>query len=158
MSETSGAHLIQTPESQIVDSLGFVTPNNALRVVDENGNNLGPNQPGELYVKQPILLLGYLKDPEKTKKLVDEDGWVHTGDMVSYNENGEYIFHDRMSEIIKFRGILVSPNELRFHLLKQPDILEVAIVPVPHPLDGEWPMAFIQKFPGSKVRLKFYEN
>ena len=121
---------MQNSNCEFVDSLGFVISNNQLRVVDENGKNLGPNQPGELYIKHPVLMLGYLKNPEETKKVMDEDVWVHSGDLVSYRENGEFTYHDRIKEIIKFRGNHVSPTELQAHILKHPDILEVALTAV----------------------------
>ena len=121
MSETSSGHSKQNSKCLINDSVGFVTPNQQLRVVDDNGKNLGPNQPGELYIKHPVVMLGYLKNPEETKKVIDEDGWVHSRDLVSYRENGEFIYHERIKEIIKFRGNkfkISSPVTFDLWLLK----------------------------------------
>ena len=152
MTEAGIVYLSQNENFQIVDSLGFVAPNVELRVIDEGGNNLGPNEPGELLVRHPVMMIGYLKNSEETKKLIDEDGWMHTGDRISYNENKEFIYHDRIKEIIKYQGDNISPTEIQEHLLTHPDVLEVAVVAIPHPLDSEWPIAFVKKVPGSKVR------
>ena len=85
-------------------------------------------------------------------------GWLHSGDIGYYNECGEIFIVDRIKEVMKFRGHHVSPNEIEELLLNHPGVLEVAVVPVPHLLDIERPMAFVKKIPGHNVIKLFVFN
>lgn len=81
---------------------------------------------------------------------------MHTGDLAYYDENGELFIIDRLKETMKYRGIQISPSEIESLLQTHPDVVEVAVVGIPHILDDEHPIAFVTKVPGSKVR--FYEK
>lgn len=83
-------------------------------------------------------------------------GWIHTGDKVYYTEEGEIIISDRIKDVMKFRGHPVSPNELEECILKHPAVMEAVVVPVPHDLDLERPMAFVKKVPGYQVSSKIF--
>ena len=78
-------------------------------------------------------------------------GWFHTGDKTYYDENGEFFIEGRLREIIKYRNHCISPFEIEEVLLLHPDVLEVTVVPLPHKYDGEQPMAYVKKIPGSNV-------
>ena len=78
-------------------------------------------------------------------------GWLLSGDIADYDENGEIFIHDRIKEVMKFRGHHVSPSEIEELLVKHTDVIEAVVVPVPHDLDIERPMAFVKKVEGSKV-------
>lgn len=78
---------------------------------------------------------------------------MHTGDIAYYDENGEFFIVDRLKETLKYRGFQISPSEIENLLQSHPDVVEVAVVGIPHLQDDEHPIAFITKVPGSKVRF-----
>ena len=78
---------------------------------------------------------------------------MHTGDLGSYNENGEVVISGRIKLIMKYRYHQVSPFEIENIILQHPDVLEAVVVPIPHEIDTERPMAFVRKNPGSKVNI-----
>lgn len=78
-------------------------------------------------------------------------GWLHTGDLGYYNEDGEIFFIERLKEVMRFHSFDVAPIEIETLLLAHPGVSEVAVVPVPDDADGDRPMAFVKRCPGSKV-------
>lgn len=133
-------------------SVGTPFRNTNLKIVDlETGNALGPNKKGELWIKAKTMTKGYYKNPQVTKETIDKEGWLHTGDLAYYDENYEFYIVDRIKEIMKYRGYHVSPAEIENLLQTHPDVVEAAVVGVPHTEDDEHPIAFISKVPGSKV-------
>ncbi len=117
----------------------------------ETGEALGPNQEGEICVRGPIVMKGYIGNEAATKETVDTDGWLHSGDVGYYDEDGFFFITDRKKELIKFKGLQVSPTELEKILLGHPDIQDAAVAPVPDEAAGELPRAYIIKRPGSAV-------
>ncbi|CAL7935336.1 unnamed protein product [Xylocopa violacea] len=151
MTELGGLVTKQVPGATI-GSCGIPTENSEIKVVDiETGKTLGPNQPGEVYTKTWTMTTGYYKNPEETKRSIDEDGWVHTGDLAYYNEKGEFFILDRVKELIKYRGYQISPSEIEALLQSHPAVLEAAVIGVPHPTDDEHPIAFVSKIPNKEV-------
>ncbi|XP_003426690.1 4-coumarate--CoA ligase 1 [Nasonia vitripennis] len=152
MCELGGTATMQTEKRKRVDSGGFVIEHVQVKMVDlTTGEALGPNQSGELYCKSPTMMLGYYRNPEATKETIDEDGWIHSGDKAYYDEDGEVFIVERLKQVMKFRAYHISPSEIEAVLLSHPAVMEVAVVPLPHELDGERPMAFVAKAPGSEV-------
>ncbi|XP_058805438.1 uncharacterized protein LOC131672315 [Phymastichus coffea] len=152
MTELGGVVSAQTKDCTKIESVGFVIPNMQLKIIDELSNKaLGPNEVGEMCVKSDDKMLCYYRNPEATKATIDEDGWIHTGDRGYYAENGELFIVDRIKEVMKFRGHHVSAIEIEEVLLRHPDVIEAAVVPVPHDTDIERPMAFVKKIAASKV-------
>lgn len=94
---------------------------------------------------------GYIGNEAATKETVDTDGWLHSGDVGYYDEDGFFFITDRKKELIKFKGLQVSPTELEKILLGHPDIQDAAVAPVPDEAAGELPRAYIIKRPGSAV-------
>jgi acyl-coenzyme A synthetase/AMP-(fatty) acid ligase len=88
-------------------------------------------------------MAGYLDDPEATAATIVQDGWLRTGDIVRIDETGVFWVVDRLKELIKYKGYQVAPAELEAVLLTHPDVLDVAVVGVPHPEGGEAPKAFV---------------
>lgn len=78
-------------------------------------------------------------------------GWLHSGDLAYYNENGEVFIVDRLKEIIKYKGYQISPNKIENLLQSHPAVLEVGVVGIPHPIYDELPIAFISKVPNKEV-------
>ncbi|XP_015173331.1 PREDICTED: 4-coumarate--CoA ligase 1-like [Polistes dominula] len=133
-------------------SVGTITRNVQIKIIDlDNGQSLGPNKTGEILVKSITMMNGYYNNPQANKDAIDADGWLHTGDLGYYDEDGEIFIVDRLKETLKYRSIQVSPWEIESFLLKHPDVVDVAVVGVPHLVDDEHPIAFVTKVPNSKV-------
>ncbi|XP_065218988.1 uncharacterized protein LOC135844656 [Planococcus citri] len=152
MSETGRCVTKQTNFTKNPNSVGFPSSCVQLKIVDpETCRALGPNEPGELRIKSPFIMLGYYKNQKATKEAFDNEGWLCSGDKVYYNEDGEIFFVDRMAEVMKYRLYQVSPSEIEEVLLSHPDVIEASVVAIPHEYDGNWPVAFVKKIPESKV-------
>uniref|UniRef100_A0A8D8XRH3 Luciferin 4-monooxygenase n=1 Tax=Cacopsylla melanoneura TaxID=428564 RepID=A0A8D8XRH3_9HEMI len=157
MTETSPCTLytrFSIPEAKL-GSTGQLVRGTQARIVSlTTGENLPPHQSGELYVKGPQVMLGYLKNEKATKETVDSEGWLHTGDVAYYDEDGYFYIVDRTKELIKVKGNQVSPTELENILMQIPGVADVAVVGVPDTLSGEVPRAFIVKKPGVELAEK----
>ncbi|EFN85797.1 Luciferin 4-monooxygenase [Harpegnathos saltator] len=133
-------------------SCGFVSKGTRIKIADEKtGVTLGPNMRGEICIKSKFMMNGYYKNPEQTKEAFDSDGWMHTKDIGYYDENGEIFYVNRISDIINYKSINLSPAEIEGVLELHPSVLKAVVVPVPHETDEEHPLAFVQKVPGKEV-------
>ena len=94
---------------------------------------------------------GYIGNDQATKDTVDADGWLHSGDIGYYDEDGFFYITDRKKELIKYKGLQVSPTELEKILLTHPDVQDVAVAPVPDEVAGELPRAYVIRREGSTV-------
>jgi acyl-CoA synthetase (AMP-forming)/AMP-acid ligase II len=132
-------------------SVGFAIPNTECRLVDPGtGEDAAPGQPGELWIRGPQVMKGYLNNEEATRNTVDADGWLHTGDVAVVDDNGCYTVVDRVKELIKYKGYQVAPAELEAVLLNHPEIADAAVIGVPEKESGEeLPKAFVVRTPGS---------
>ncbi|KAL6008215.1 4-coumarate--CoA ligase 3 [Asimina triloba] len=123
---------------------GTVVRNAELKVVDpETGFSLHHNQPGEICIRGPQIMKGYLNDPDATARTIDVDGWLHTGDIGYVDDDDEIFIVDRVKELIKFKGFQVPPAELEALLLSHPSIADAAVVPQKDEAAGEVPVAFV---------------
>jgi acyl-CoA synthetase (AMP-forming)/AMP-acid ligase II len=118
--------------------IGKPTAQLEVRVVDEEGNDAAE---GELICRTPGVMAGYYKDPERTAEVL-RDGWIHTGDLVRIDEEGNLYFVDRRHDMIKSGGMNVSSVEVERILYQHPAILEVAVVGVPDPYWSQVVTAF----------------
>ncbi|XP_032671848.1 luciferin 4-monooxygenase [Odontomachus brunneus] len=112
---------------------------------------LGPNCRGELCLKGDLIMKGYYNDEESTRRTIDKDGWLHTGDVGYYDEEGYFYIVDRIKELIKYKGYQVPPAELEEVLLTCPNVKDAAVIGVPDEKAGELPMAFIVKQDNSNI-------
>ena len=146
LTETSGASHINPPVPSNIKS-GSVGPpvaNCLSRVVDvETGEDLGPNQSGEIWIKGPFIMTGYLNNPEATANTIDADGWFRSGDIGYVDEDGYFYIVDRLKELIKYKAYQVAPAELEALLLTHPAIADAAVIPSPDEEAGEVPKAFV---------------
>ena len=127
-----------------IESIGPPVPNTECRIVDlETRRELGADQRGELYVRGPQVMRGYLNDPEKTAGMIDSEGWLRTGDMAYADERGNFYIVDRIKELIKYKAYPIAPAELETVLLAHPLVKDAAVVPVPDETAGQIPKAFI---------------
>jgi acyl-CoA synthetase (AMP-forming)/AMP-acid ligase II len=145
MTEVSGAsHFAPDTGPDRPDSVGPALPGVECRIVDPGtGADLPPGEPGELLVRTPGAMRGYLGNPGATAATIDADGWVHTGDIVRAGEDGWFYVTDRVKELIKYKGFQVAPAELEALLLTHPAVADAAVVRSPDELAGEVPKAFI---------------
>ncbi|ESO00560.1 hypothetical protein HELRODRAFT_185750 [Helobdella robusta] len=132
-------------------SSGTAVPNTFLKVVDIYNNELGPGEKGELCIKGPQLMKGYHKNPEATANMIDSEGWLHTGDICTIDEDGHLFVVDRVKELIKYKGLQVPPAELEALLCSHKAVGDAAVVGVPDHEAGELPKAFVALKPGAKV-------
>lgn len=131
---------------------GKPVPGMSLKIVDkETGKSLGPNKVGELQVKGGMVMLGYYGNPAATAQTFSKDGWLLTGDLCYYDEDGYFYVVDRLKELIKYKGFQVAPAELEDLLFTHPKILDAAVVGLPDEKAGELPVAFVVKQHGVHV-------
>jgi acyl-CoA synthetase (AMP-forming)/AMP-acid ligase II len=144
MTETSPATHIATPAHNKPGSVGLCVPNEEVRLVSvETGEDVGPNERGELLVRGPQVMKGYLNRPDATAETIDAEGWLHTGDVAYADEDGYFYIVDRAKELIKYKAFQVAPAELEAVLLAHPSIADAAVIPSPDEEAGEVPKAFV---------------
>nr|DAD19189.1 TPA_asm: hypothetical protein HUJ06_020652 [Nelumbo nucifera] len=130
-------------------SCGTVVRNAELKVIDPaTGASLPHNQPGQICIRGPQIMKGYLNDPDATASTIDVDGWLHTGDIGYVDDDEEVFIVDRVKELIKFKGFQVPPAELEALLVSHPFISDAAIVPQKDAVAGEIPVAFVVRSNG----------
>ncbi|NEK84192.1 4-coumarate--CoA ligase family protein [Blastococcus saxobsidens] len=134
-------------------SVGFAIPNTECRLIDPStGEDAAPGERGELWVRGPQVMKGYLNNEEATRATLDSEGWLHTGDVAIVDENGCYTVVDRVKELIKYKGYQVAPAELEAVLINHPEIADAAVIGVPDKESGEeLPKAFVVRAPGSEL-------
>ena len=150
MTELGGAsHLAPDTGRDDPESIGPPAPGTECRIVDTaTGADAAPGQRGELLVRTPAAMLGYLNNPQATAATIDTDGWLHTGDIVTVDEQGWFRVVDRAKELIKYKGYQVAPAELENILITHPGVADCAVVASPDPEAGEVPAAFVVLRPG----------
>jgi acyl-CoA synthetase (AMP-forming)/AMP-acid ligase II len=104
---------------------------------------LPPGQRGEVCVRGPQVMKGYLNSPEATARTIDPEGWLHTGDIGYADEDGHFFIVDRAKELIKYKGFQVPPAELEAVLLTHPCIADAAVIPCQDDEAGEVPKAIV---------------
>jgi acyl-CoA synthetase (AMP-forming)/AMP-acid ligase II len=125
-------------------SAGQLLPNTQAKIVDlATGQELEPDQDGELCFRGPQVMAGYLNNPEATAEMIDPDGWLHTGDIGHVDDDGYFYVVDRVKELIKYKGLQVAPAELEAVLLSHPQIADAAVVRIANDAAGEVPKAFV---------------
>jgi acyl-CoA synthetase (AMP-forming)/AMP-acid ligase II len=144
MTETSPATHISTPASNKPGSVGQCVPNMECRLVStETGEDVGACEPGEIWVRGPQVMKGYLNRPDATAETVDAEGWLRTGDIGYADDEGYFYIVDRAKELIKYKAFQVAPAELEAVLLTHPSVADAAVIPSPDEEAGEVPKAFV---------------
>jgi acyl-CoA synthetase (AMP-forming)/AMP-acid ligase II len=147
--EPPGAEGHEVPKG----SVGYAIPNTECRLVDPaSGEDAAEGERGELWIRGPQVMKGYLNNEQATAATVDAEGWLHTGDVAVVDDHGRYTVVDRVKELIKYKGYQVAPAELEAVLLNHPGIADAAVIGVPEKETGEeLPKAFVVRVPGSEL-------
>lgn len=153
MTETAGT----VCTSELTDSLearctrlGTPLPGLEVRIVDpETGRELPPGERGEILVRGYSLFEGYYKDPEKTREAIDSEGFFHTGDIGSFDADGQIMFHGRIKDMLKVGGENVAAAEIETFLARHPAVKLAQVVGVPDARLQEVPAAFVELEPGA---------
>ncbi|KAL0014506.1 hypothetical protein SO802_001575 [Lithocarpus litseifolius] len=117
----------------------------------DTGDALPPGKQGELWIKGPAIMKGYMGDPEATSTTLVADGWLRTGDLCYIDEEGFLYVVDRLKELIKCKGYQVAPAELEHVLQSHPEIIDAAVIPYPDEEVGQVPIAFVVRQPQSNL-------
>ena len=132
----------EPPEMNRPASIGHPLALTECRVVDVNGNDVAQDQPGELIMRGPQVMLGYWKEPQATAAAL-RDGWYFSGDIVRCDGDGFYYVLDRSKEMIKYKGFPVAPAEVESVLLEHAAVRDCGVVAKPDLAAGEIPCAFV---------------
>ncbi len=152
MTEMSPASHVSPVTAPRDGSVGLTVPETSCRIVDpQTGKDLGPDQEGELWVKGPQVMKGYLNNTKATAETLDGDGWLHTGDIGYFDEDGYLFIVDRLKELIKVKGFQVAPAEIEATLLAHDKIADAAVIGIADEEAGEAPMAFVVLAPGQSL-------
>ncbi|QIL84712.1 long-chain-fatty-acid--CoA ligase FadD [Vibrio sp. HDW18] len=131
--------------SDYTGAIGLPVPSTEVRIVDDEGNVLANDQVGELQVRGPQVMQGYWQRPEATKEVLSEDGWLATGDIVKFDEQGLLYLVDRKKDMILVSGFNVYPNEIEDVVALHGKVLEVAAIGQPNDVAGELVKIYVVK-------------
>ncbi|GAB4845743.1 hypothetical protein Ancab_039144 [Ancistrocladus abbreviatus] len=138
--------------SEQYGSVGGLAELMEAKIVDPtNGEALPPGQKGELWLRGPIVMKGYVGDKDATAATLDPEGWLKTGDLCYFDNEGNLYVVDRLKELIKYKAYQVPPAELERLLLSHPEIADAAVIPYPDEEAGQIPMAFVVRKRDSDV-------
>ncbi len=133
-------------------SVGITVSNTELRIVDpETGLDMGRGEDGEVWLRGPQVMKGYLNNPSATAAIIDDEGWLHTGDIGHVDDDDHLYIVDRLKELIKYKGFQVAPAELEGLLLTHTAVADSAVIGIPDEEAGELPKAFVVLKPGQEA-------
>jgi acyl-CoA synthetase (AMP-forming)/AMP-acid ligase II len=154
ITETSTMVTMNWPGSaRIMGSCGLPLPGLATRIIDLNGQDVAFGDEGELIVRGPNVMLGYLNKPEETTAAL-KNGWYHTGDLARSDSNGFLTITGRLKELIIRGGQNIAPAEVEDAVLRHPDVLDCAAIGMPHPHLGEVPIVCVIAREGKTLDLE----
>lgn len=159
MTELTSVAVISTLPNWNFSSIGRAVASIELKIVRsivEDGSDaatpdfigVDTNVEGELLVRGPTVMAGYLNNPEAMAATMAPGGWLRTGDVATYDADGQFFIHDRIKELIKVNGYPVPPAELEDVLRSHPGVLDAGVVGVKDERCGEVPRAFVSMRPG----------
>ena len=152
MTELSPISHATWPDAVRHGSSGQAAPATWCRIVDpETGADLGPDEEGELWIKGPQVMKGYLNNPQATAETLTEDGWLKTGDLAVIDEDGFMFIRDRLKELIKYKGFQVAPAEVEAALVSLDTVSDAAVIGKPDPEAGELPIAYVVAASGADL-------
>lgn len=145
LTETSPATHINPKAREIkVASVGTALPNTEYRIVDlSTHKDATQGDLGEVWIRGPQVMKGYLNNPSATEDMIDDENWLHSGDIGKADDDGYLYVVDRVKELIKYKGLQVAPAELEAIIQSHPAVADVAVIPSPDEEAGEIPKAFV---------------
>jgi acyl-CoA synthetase (AMP-forming)/AMP-acid ligase II len=154
---TAGFHKndidIKRQETEGGTFCGIPFPGTRIKITDNDGNPVPPGQDGQILITSPSVVEGYLGKPEETAKSF-QGGWLHTGDVGKYDEDGFFYYLSRTKYMLKVSGVSVYPAQIEFILLAHPEVELVGVIGVKDEKKGEAPVAFVKLKPGSQITEK----
>ena len=159
MTELSPVSHLRVGDGSPLNSIGTAVCNTEFKLVDVDSDDLaeipvpesGHSAAGELWVRGPQVMLGYLNNEEATNQTIVDGGWLRTGDMAELDEHGNTYIVDRLKELIKYKGYQVAPAELEAVLLGHPDIADAACSGVFDRDGEEIPKAYVVPQAGAEL-------
>jgi acyl-CoA synthetase (AMP-forming)/AMP-acid ligase II len=134
-------------------SVGKVVPGTEVKLIEVGTEDeVAPGKEGELWIRGPQIMKGYLGRPEETADCLDREGWYHTGDVGYVDPEGYFFIVDRTKELIKYKGLQVAPAELEALLVTHPAVLDAAVVRKADDEAGEVPKAYVVLKPDDASR------
>ncbi|XVF11566.1 hypothetical protein REPUB_Repub08aG0038800 [Reevesia pubescens] len=154
LTETGGGatRVIGPEEAARYGTVGRLAENMEAKIVDPvSGEALPPGKRGELWLRGPTVMKGYVGDDKATAETLDSEGWLKTGDICYFDSEGFLYIVDRLKELIKYKAYQVPPAELEHLLHSHPEIADAALIPYPDEEAGQIPMAYVVRNPGSSI-------
>lgn len=128
LTESSGILSVNLPEAPILGTVGSAFSSTSLKITDDDGNELAVGEAGELWFKGPQMMTGFWEKPDAMNELVDDEGYMRTGDIAVMNDNGYLSIVDRAKDMIIVSGFNVYPNEVEDVVIAHPEVVECAVV------------------------------
>lgn len=158
LSESGGFLTVDNPASNDKDTIGrLIIGGSCAKVIDDDGNRCGENVDGELCFKVPYRFICYLNNPEATAEMIDDEGFIKTGDIGRFDECGDLYHTGRKKELLKYFGYQIAPSEIDAYLTESSDIESACVVGIPHAM-GDQPAAAIVRAKGSRITEADVEN
>lgn len=155
LTEGTFAITLAPPECYRRGTSGRLVPHMSAKIVDPDTRKiLGPHQKGEICLKGNLIMKGYNNNPEATRNTIDKDGWLSTGDIGYYDEDGYFYIESRLKELIKYNSFQVPPAELDALLFRHPKVDEAVVFGIPDEKAGELPAAFVVPKAGQTITEK----
>ncbi|CAN6485458.1 unnamed protein product [Victoria cruziana] len=154
LTESTGAIAFITgpEEAERYGAVGKLLPHAEAKIVDpDTGNPMPPNMKGELWLRSSTIMKGYLDNEKATSSTLDPEGWLKTGDLCYFDEDGFLFVVDRLKELIKYKAYQVAPVELEQLLQSHSEIADAAVIPYPDDEAGQIPMAFVVRHPNTNL-------
>jgi fatty-acyl-CoA synthase len=123
-----------------------VHPEAEVRIADpDSGEPLPPGEEGEICLRGYNVIEAYHDKPEKTEETIDDEGWLHTGDLGAHDERGYFYYRSRLDDALRVRGFLVTPRDIETVINDHPGVADTQVVGAPHPEHGQVPVAFLKR-------------
>jgi len=143
MSEVAGAISIGPVSEEGAN--GHLVSNFEAKIINPEGEQLGPTEVGEICIRSPFKWHGYYNNPEATKQILDDEGWIHSGDLGYFSSNGQLYVIDRIKEILKYNNFHFYPTEIERVISKIPGVHEVCVCGLPDIVSTHLPAALVVK-------------